>query len=391
MFAHIISPVNSTDNFELDISTLRHPDSAKWTRYEADVLPLWVADMDFAIAPSIKQALVDRLNSPIGYHRFGDPDLEKLLRDKFIRMGFSAIPDGGLEFLNGVVQGLFAAVATLTAPGEDVLTMTPIYPPFLWAISNQGRNLRLAPLADSDRGWVIDWDAMESSVTPATRLLMLCHPHNPTGRVWNRDELGRIADFALRHKLFVVTDELHADLTLDGPFVPFAVAAPPALRQRIITLTGPCKTYNTAGLGIGVMVSDDPSLIARMKKTIQGIGGHPSTLSFTMWKAGLRDDGQWLENVMQKLRQNRETLQWFIAEHLPTVRFFPPQGTYLAWLDFRAHSHAADIQKYLLEQAKVALNAGPDFGPGYEGFVRLNFATSPAILDQALRRIGEGG
>jgi cystathionine beta-lyase len=228
---------------------------------------------------------------------------------------------------------------------------------------------------------------MESAITPTTRLLMLCHPHNPTGRLWTPEELQQLADFAQQHQLFVVSDELHADLTLDGTFIPFTTIAPPQLQMRTITLTGPCKTYNTAGLGIGAMISHNPGLITRIKKAIQGIAGHPNTMSVTMWRAALRDDGRWLANVLNTLRSNREILRQFITQHLPLVRFSPPQATYLSWLDFRAHPKSAEIQKFLLETAKVALNPGPEFGPGCEGYARLNFATGPAILQEALRRI----
>jgi cystathionine beta-lyase len=378
--------VETDPGIELSLSSLRHPDSAKWMHYPPDVLPLWVADMDFDIAPSIRAALIERAGRPLGYHIFNDP-LLPMLREKLHRMGFPTIPDRGISFVSGVVQALFATVLGLTAPGEDVMTMTPIYPPFLRAIHSQNRGARLAPLKDTPQGWQIDFDAMESAITPATRLLMLCHPHNPTGRLWNPDELRQLANFAQRHELLVASDELHADLTLDGPFVPFVSVASPELRMRTLTLTGPCKTYNTAGLGIGAMISHNPDLIEKLKKSIQGIGGHPNTMSFTMWRAALRDDGQWLAAVLQKIRANRQLLNQFVAERLPSVRMWPPQATYLAWLDFRAHPKSAEIQKYLLETAKVALNPGQDFGPGNEGYVRLNFATSPDILQQALNRI----
>ncbi|HEY1685281.1 MAG TPA: PatB family C-S lyase [Tepidisphaeraceae bacterium] len=371
---------------ELDITALRHPDSFKWTRYPADVLPLWVADMDFAIAPSIKQALVDRLNSPIGYHASPDA-LSELLHQKLQKMGISGIPTAGISFINGVVQGLYAAVAGITSPGDSVLTMTPIYPPFLSAITDQGREAHLVPLKQSENSWLIDWSAMEAAVTPTTRLLMLCHPHNPTGRAWARAELEQIANFARKHNLVILSDELHADLTLDGPFVPFAAAADREMQMRTVTLTGPCKTYNTAGLSIGAMFSHNLDLLSKMKRAIYGIGSHPATLSFTMWHAALRDDGQWLAQVLNQLRDNRETLRKFISERLPIVRFSPPQATYLAWLDCRNSAQAGDIQKYLLENAKVALNPGTDFGPGNEGFARLNFATSPVILNEALESI----
>jgi cysteine-S-conjugate beta-lyase len=374
-------------NIELDIASLRHPDSTKWMRYGPDVLPLWIADMDFAIAPSIKAALIERAQKPVGYPHFDDPPLTQMLREKMERVGFAPLPQQGISLMCGVVQGLFATVFGLTSAGEDVLTMTPIYPPFLSAITGHGRNQRLSPLKESADGWQIDFEQMEAVTTPNTRVLLLCHPHNPTGRVWNADELKQLADFAHRHQLFVVSDELHADLTLDGPFIPFVTVAPQEVRMRTITLTGPCKTYNTAGLGIGAMISHNAELITRVKQAIRGIAGHPNTMSITMWRAALRDDGQWLTTVLKTMRANRQTLGQFVTEHLPMVRFSPPQATYLAWLDFRAHAKAAEIQKYLLETAKVALNPGTDFGPGYEGFVRLNFATSPAILNEALRRM----
>ncbi|HEV7302337.1 MAG TPA: PatB family C-S lyase [Tepidisphaeraceae bacterium] len=375
--------------FQIDQTALRHPDSFKWTKYPQDVLPLWVADMDFPVAPSIITAITDRLRHGIGYHQlYGDPELTGLLRAKLEKDGLVGLPEKGwMGYLVGVVQGLYVAVTGLTRAGDDVITMTPIYPPFMSAITDHGRNARLVALAELPEGWTIDWPAMEAAVTPATRLLMLCHPHNPTGRVWTRDELARLADFADRHRLWVVSDELHADLTLSGEYVPFVAVAPPAVQARTVTLIGPCKAYNTAGLGIGAMVSHNPQLIARLKKAGAGLMGHPGVPNVTMWKAALRDDGIWLAEVLDYLRGNTDLIAAFVRDRLPGVRYVPPQATYLAWLDFRNHPRAGDIHKYLLETAKVALNDGPAFGPGYQGFVRLNFATSKAILSEALERI----
>ena len=379
----------STAQFEIDQTALRHPDSFKWTKYPQDVLPLWVADMDFPVAPSIIKAITDRLQHGIGYHQlYGDAELNGLLRAKLEKDGFLGLPEKEwIGYLTGVVQGLYVAVIGLTSAGDDVISMTPIYPPFMSAITDHGRNARLVKLADSPEGWTIDWAAMEAAVTPATRLLMLCHPHNPTGRVWTRDELSRLADFADRHRLWVVSDELHADLTLSGEYVPFVAVAPSAVRARTVTLIGPCKAYNTAGLGIGAMVSHNPQLISRLKKAGAGLMGHPGVPNVTMWKAALQDDGAWLAEVLDYLRGNRDLITTFVRDRLPAVRYVPPEATYLAWLDFRAHPRAGDIYKFLLNDAKVALNDGPAFGPGYQGFVRLNFATSRAILTEALERI----
>lgn len=309
-----------------------------------------------------------------------------LLRKKLATQGVPELPQGGLRALPGVVPGLYAAVLGLTSPGDDVLTMTPIYPPFLSSIADHGRQVRAADLVHTESGWQIDWDALEAAVTPATRLLMLCHPHNPAGRVWTGDELQRLADLALRHRLWVVSDELHADLTFGTSHTAF-VSAEPAIQERTVTLTGPCKAFNTAGLGIGAAYSHNLALLDRMTRATAGVMGHPSALSMTMWVAALQGGADWLALVMAQLQTNRDLLTRRLAEDLPWVRYSPPEATYLALLDLRAHARHADIQQFILEEARVGLNDGPTFGAGYQGFVRLNFATSPVILNEAIDRI----
>ncbi|MGN6368488.1 MAG: MalY/PatB family protein [Phycisphaerae bacterium] len=386
-------------DLELDIPTLRHPDNFKWTKYPADVLPLWVADMDFAIAPSIRAALQSRLTQTLGYnHVEGDPELLRLLREKLERVGGGAwqnLPNRNwVRFLPGVVPCIGTAILGLTNPGDPVITLTPAYPPFLLAITDHHRELREAPMTPptSHAGlWQINWDSLEHAAlgqnnTPA-KLLLLCHPHNPTGRLFTPDELSQLADFANRHHLHVVSDELHADLTLEGTHTPFAMVADEHLRQRTLTLTGPCKTYNTAGLGIGAMLSHDAPLLSRVVKAAAWVAGHPTAMAVAMWKAALSDDGHWLAAVLDYLRDNRTFLENFVHTHLPGVTIPHVQATYLAFLDYRAHPHVADIFNYLLKEAKVALNNGPDFGTNYQGFVRLNFATSRPILTEALTRL----
>ena len=369
-------------------ASLRHPGSTKWLKFPDDVLPLWVADMDYAVAPAITAALHERLSDGLGYFQYHrpEPDMAPLLREKLSTQGITDLPEGGIRTLPGVVPGLYASVLGLTSPRDDVISMTPIYPPFMSAIADHGRRLRAAELIHGQGGWQIDWDMLEAAVTPATRLLMLCHPHNPTGRVWTRSELEQLADFALRHDLYVVCDELHADLSFQGPHVAF-VSVNPALRERTVTLTGPCKTYNTAGLGIGAAVSHNTALLDRMAKATAGVMGSPSAMSMTMWVAALSGGAQWLAAVMEQLAFNRDLLTRRLRAELPWVRYTPPEATYLAFLDLRAHPRASDIQAFLLTEAKVALNDGPSFGEGYEGFVRLNFATSPEILNEAVDRI----
>lgn len=384
-----VSAVTDDFAYDLPIDSLRHADSFKWATYADDVLPLWVADMDFAVAPSILAKLHERLQRPIGYHPLKlQSTLIDLLRNKVEATGIVGLPERGwIRFLGNVVSGLYASVMALSSPGDEVITFTPIYPPFLSAITDNDRVARHVAMEPVDGQWRIDFARLEAAISPSTRLILFCNPHNPTGRVWTRDELEKLADVAQRHRLWVVSDELHADLTLDGEFTPFAAVASDDLRQRTLTLTGPCKTYNTAGLSIGAMISHNPELVSRVYRKTAGIAPVPSVLSVTMWQAALEDDGQWLADVRGQLNANRQLLADFVRERLPGVSYSGSQATYLAWLDYRQHPKAAGIQQYLLKTAKVALNNGKDFGPGFEGFVRLNFATSRAILTEALERL----
>ena len=366
---------------------LRHPDSGKWTTYPPDVLPLWVADMDFAPAPEIVEALIDRLSRTVGYPPMeGDPELLDLIAAGRAQPVQPGLTRENVWLLPSVVPGLYAGVLGLTSPGEEVITHVPIYPPFLGAIQAHGRVAKLAPLVRGEAGWEMDWDALEAAVSPATRVLLLCSPHNPTGRVWTHAELERLADFALRRRLWVVADELHANLTLEGEFVPFASLSP-EIAGRTVTLTGPCKTYNTAGLGIGAAVSANPELLARLRAASAGLMAHPGALSMTMWRAGIERGGPWLQRTLAELRANRDLVCAEVRERMPQVRFTRPQATYLAWLDFGALNWPQGAHAHLLERAGVALNDGASFGPGYEGFARLNFATPRPILQEALARL----
>ncbi|MFT2718450.1 MalY/PatB family protein [Deinococcus sp. A31D244] len=384
-------PRDTLDPAALDTAALRHPDSLKWTVYDPDVIPMWVADMDFGVAPPIMDALRARLDRSLGYPQLmGDPTLKAQLGESLARHGLTGLGAEHMTFLPGVVPGIYAAVHALTSPGEPVVTMTPVYHPFHLAITDQDRRVAGVPLRDADGGYEINWAAMDAA-SRGSRLLLLCHPHNPTGRVWTAQELGKLRDLVLARDLFVMSDELHADLRYtDGPFESFA--ADPRVQSRTVTLTGPCKAFNTAGLGIGVMASHNAALLSRVRRAAGGLMGHESALSITMWQAALRDGGPWLADTVEYLRGNRDFLSAYLRQHLPWVKFHEAQATYLAWLDLRAHPRAADIQKFLLEEARVAVHDGPVFAheghkPQYQGFIRLNFATSRELLTEALDRM----
>ena len=370
----------------LEPSLLRDRYSIKWNLYPDGVLPLWVADMDFPISSHVKAALLERLESNLGYpFMAGDPQLMHALIAKQLEYGLTDLEAKNLWLVSSVVPGLYAAVQGLTSVGDEIITMTPIYPPFLTSITDHGRVALENPMTFHESGWQIDFEQLETLVTAKTKVFMLCNPHNPTGRVFTRAELERIAAFVTCHDLLVISDELHAELILDGAHVPFASL--PGMRERTVTLTGPCKAYNTAGLGGGVMIAHNTALLERCKRATKGLMGHPTSLSMTMWQAGLEDPTGWREDMLEYVRGNRDfTFTWLTA-HLPEVRFAPLEGTYLLWMDFGAFPNASGMYKHLLEVAKVGLNDGPPYGAGYAGWLRINLATSRAILGEALSRI----
>ncbi len=374
---------------ELSPRTLRDPYgySGKWHFYPEDVLPMWVADMDFPISPAITQAIVERLQERVGYPQMkGDrPLLERIIQQQS-RYGLEGLTPENLLLTTSVVPAIYASVLALSSPGDEVITQVPVYHPFLNALSEHHRVARYNPLLPTPSSWEIDFEQLERLVTPRTRLLLLCNPQNPTGRVFRRDELEQLAEFALRHRLWVMSDELWADLIYEGQHIPIASLSP-EIAQRTVTLTGPCKSYNTAGLGGGVAISHNSSILSAMAQVSKGLGGHPNVLAMAAWRAALEHAQGWLQEVRAYLKGNRDFITQFMQQHLPQVGFRPPQGTYLAWLDFSKTPFAQEIHRVMLERAKVGLNDGKMFGPQYQGWLRLNFATSRQLVQEALERV----
>lgn len=371
---------------------LRQKACVKWQQYPADVLPLWVADMDFPIADTIKTALSEHLaGNNFGYPpRGGLPGLkESLVRRLATRQGWQ-VETADIHLLGGIIPGLYLAALACASEGEEVIVQSPIYPPFMMAINDTRRVVRYNPLRFDGSQWEIDFEGLEELVTPATRLLMFCNPHNPSGRVFRREELERLAEFVLEHRLWVVSDELHSDLTYPGQqHIPFASLSD-EVAQRTITLCGPTKTFNIAGLKIGFLIAQNPQLLERVKSIAGHLVSGPNVMAQAAAMAAYETSDDWLEQTINYLDGNRHFVSDFVEQELPQVRFAEPEGTYLAWLDFSGVTLDKDLNSFLLEDCKVGLNDGPAYGPGGEGFTRLNFATSRSILKEALMRIRNG-
>ncbi|MFO7908430.1 PatB family C-S lyase [Vreelandella aquamarina] len=372
----------------------RHPAggwrSQKWHRYGDEVLPLWVADMDFTAPPAVMDALKRRVDHGVyGYGQVPDSLRHTLCEWSATHYNWTIQPECQL-WLPGVVPALHLASLALTEPGDGVLTITPIYPPFLAVAERTGRvtqQAAMAPPSEPGGEWRLDLEALEAAITPRTRLLLWCQPHNPTGRIWRHDELAGLAALVERHNLYVVSDELHCDLLLDegAQHQPLA-AAFPALEDRIITLWAPSKTFNLAGLTAACAVITDPDLRVRFAKAMKGLLPDGNVMGLAAAEAAYRDAEPWRQALLGVLRGHRQMISDYVA-HWPGVHFNPPQSTYLAWLDMRDAGLGDDPQQALLAQAKVALSNGADFGQ--PGFVRLNFGTTATQLEEALKRMDQ--
>lgn len=372
----------------------QHPEggwpSQKWHRYDDDVLPLWVADMDFHSPPAVVEALHRRVDH--GVYGYGEvpASLKQTLCDwSALHYGWDILPEWQ-QWLPGVVPALHLASLALTQPGDGVLTVTPIYPPFLAVAERTGRLPQQASMAwvenkKGDDGWQLDLDALEAAITPKTRLLLWCQPHNPTGRVWREAELAGLARLVERHDLYVVSDELHCDLLLDegARHRPLA-AAFPELAARTITLWAPSKTFNLAGLTTACAVIPDPALRERFASATKGLLPDGNVLGLVAAEAAYREGEPWRQALLSILRGHRARLIKAVAEW-PGVTMQAPESTYLAWLDMRAAGLGEAPHKTLLKEARVALSDGAAFG--HPGFVRLNFGTTAAQLDMALARM----
>lgn len=369
-------------------SDLRRKTSAKWTVYPADVIPAWVADMDFELAPPIRAALDAQLarhdlGYPPMYERAGLAELYAARAAR--RYGWDIAPQD-IEFFSDVVQAIYLALLTLTNPGDGVLIQTPIYPPFLHAVDETGRRRVLSELVPGATRYEIDFDALDAAAAEAT-LFLLCHPHNPTGRAYTREELERLAEIVLRHDLVVVADEIHADLMLDARrHIPFASLAP-EIAARTITLTAASKAFNVAGLCLACAVFGSASLRERYAGLPNHVRGGRSAMGMAAAAAAWRDGDAWLAETIGTLRANRERLATHVAREWPSIRHFAPEATYLAWLDCRELAFGEEPYRWFLREAKVALGEGPSFGPPGAGHVRVNFATTPEILDEVIGRM----
>jgi len=369
----------------------RRTGSIKWNFYDDDVLPMWVADMDFPPPPPILAALHARVEiGDFGYElpspALGERICERLHR----RYNWNVTPDQ-IVYIPSLVTGLNAVCRAIGEPGDGVLVQTPVYPPFLTAPVNQGRVVQMAELEAVPNGrtfgYRVDYDRMNAAVTDRTRLFILCNPHNPTGEAYSRQELMRMAEFCERHDLIICSDEIHCDLLLgDTRHISIATLAP-EIAERTITLMAPSKTFNIPGLKASFAIVTNPVLRKRLMTAMEGIVPWLNSFALAAMDVAYRECDDWLNELLAYLTANRTVLIEFVTKHMPWIRTTVPQATYLAWFDCRDAGIEGNPYEFFRREAKVALNDGIPFGTGGEGFVRLNFGCPRSLLLEGLERM----
>lgn len=379
----------------------RNTNSVKWTSYPEDVLPLWVADMDFRTPEPILDAIRVALDRGVLGYEFAKPHTQNIVAERMERLyGWKVDPDWVVN-TTGVVTGFNIAARAVCEPGDGALVETPVYHMFYGMYKNIGLTKQISPFALLEDGQrlipQLDLDVFTKSFhsnSARTRLFLLCHPHNPLGKVFNQNELQSMADICLQNNTVIVSDEIHSELMLGGSkHVPMAMLSD-EIADKTITLIAPSKTFNTAGLFSAFAIVPNADLRERFKKANEQITGHVSSLGIIAAEAafsGVCDD--WLAEVLVYLKDNRDFVVDFLTENFPEACFTVPDATYLQWIDFGAYVKSGRISdvpyKFFLEKAKVALNDGAVFGEGCENFVRLNFASPRSMVAESLDRMRE--
>ena len=354
------------------------------------LLPLWVADMDFPSPPAVTAALIRRAEHGIfGYCTPGDSYFEAVI-DWMARRYGRTVPRDWLVLTSGVVPAINVMIETFVQPGDKVLIQRPVYYPFFTSIENNGAQIVSNSLKLVNGRYEMDFDDLAAQAAdPAVTMAILCHPHNPVGRVWNAEELRRFGEICLANDLLVISDELHCDLLYDGvEFTSFATLGE-EFEQHSIVCTAPSKTFNLAGLRNSNIVIPDPALRAAFRQTLaQHSMASSNIFGLEGTEAAYRHGESWLAEVLSYVQENYRFMKGYLAEHLPAVEVLPAEGTYLVWVDFRALGLAPSARKDLIMgQAKVWLDEGEMFGPEGEGFERFNIACPRPLLAEALERI----
>jgi cysteine-S-conjugate beta-lyase len=362
-------------------------DSIKWQRYGNEVIPLWVADMDFVSPEPVIKALHERVDHRVFGYAIHDKELLGIIIERLKRLYGWDVQAEHIVLVPGVVTGLNLAFQLFADPGDAVLVQPPVYSHFITDPVIHGRTLIDPPLIKKDDTYEIDFDAFEKAITDRTRIYVLCNPHNPVGRVFQRYELEGLAEICLRHNILICADEIHCDLLYPGyKHIPIATISD-EVADRTITFMSPSKTFNLAGLKCSFAVIKNPLLRKAWTRGSEGLIPFVNIMGLTAALSGYKDGQEWLDQCLSYLKENMDFLVGYVRNKLHSLSMTHMEGTYLAWLDCRKSGIPGNPFHYFLKESKVALNNGAECGKGGEGFVRLNFACPRKTLVDALERM----
>ncbi|MBW2060275.1 MAG: PatB family C-S lyase [Deltaproteobacteria bacterium] len=372
----------------------RNTSCAKWDAVEPlygdkEVLPMWVADMDFKAPPPVIEALKKQADHGIFGYTFKPLSYyEPLLRWLERRQGWK-VEKEWLTYSPGVVTALNVCVLALTQPGDKIILQPPVYYPFFRVVLNNGRQVVNNPLKFENGRYLMDFDDLDKRISSRTRLMIISSPHNPVGRAWEQEELVRLGQFCLKNDIVLISDEIHSDLIYPGhKHIPTASISE-ELSLKTITCVAPSKTFNLAGLKTSVIIIPDPKLRQRFNIMLGNIGiGMDNSFGLVALESAYQYGEEWLDQLLEYLRQNMEFSISYFEEKIPQIKVIRPEATYLLWLDCRKLGlNNEELKKFMIKKAKVGLDDGPPFGPGGEGFQRMNIACPRAVLEQGLKRI----
>lgn len=387
---------NSTTDFDFDRQIARRgTGSRKWDALDSvfgsrDILPLWIADMDFASPPAVVQKLLERAAHPVYAYNTQEASLYQAFSDWVKRRHGWEIQQEWILLAPGVVPSVILSILALSQPGDGVIIQPPVYPPFFDSIRDNRRTIVENPLLDHDGYYTIDYADLEQKLAnPNNKLLLLCSPHNPVGRVWSRSELAKVYELCQKYHVDVLADEIHSDLVYrEHRHTVFASLGDPVCKQSV-TFMAASKTFNLAGLNLSFIVAPCKRRRALIAAEFGRLHLRRNNLFGVLAaEAAYASGDAWLDALLAYLETNADILIEFVKTRLSKLRIVKPEGTYLAWLDFRAYFPGnKELHDFLVQKAKVGLNQGTTFGSQGEGFARLNFATQRSVLLEALQRI----
>ncbi len=377
-------------NFDEIVDRTQHQ-SAKWTAFDNDCLPMWVADMDFRSPPSAIEAMVERAQHGVFGYTMDPPKLKQAIVDRMKRLYDWEITQEDIVFSPGMVTALNAICKGFGSDGDGVILETPIYGPFFSATRNNRKyvhsvDMTYVDYGDGSFGYEGDYEAFERAASePQATIHFVCNPHNPGGFTYTREQLERVADICIKNDVLIVADEIHSDLILEGKHIPIASLSDEAA-QNCITMIAPSKTYNLPGMGCSILIVQNKDIRETISNTLRGLGVHVNIMGYEAAYGAYSGGQEWLDQLLVYLKGNRDFAIEYIRELMPQIKTTVPTATYLLWMDMRDLG-IDDLPTFCVEEAKLNLSSGEFFGTRGEGFMRMNLGCPRATLKQGLDQL----